>query len=203
MGRLEELLQGLGASLADVVRTRLFYTRPEDFAPLGAAHGAAFGAIRPALSLTQAHFLPGGARVLLEAEAVRGAAGSRTNGAPEHPQEWGASGAVRVGGEVWVAGLTALRGDGGDGGVAAPGDVEAQSEGITGRVLAALEGAGARAGDIVATRHYTAVAYAGGAQSGAAAARRPLMHPHHPTSAGITVQGVGPRTAGSWWRWRR
>jgi enamine deaminase RidA (YjgF/YER057c/UK114 family) len=182
----------VGASLADLVRTRVFYVEPNDYAPLGAAHGAAFGAIRPAMSLTQVHFLPGGARVLLEAEGVHGAAASRKAYAFDLPNalEWGYSGVVQVGDETWVAGVTALQPGGR---VASPGDVPAQTRAIVSRITGVLHACGARPADIVATRHYTAVAYASVSTSGE---RRPLMHSHHPTSAGITVQGVGPREAG-------
>src|SRR5688572_1135632 len=57
--RAEAALAGLDCSLADAVRTRVFCTRAEDLAALGAAHGERFGAVRPALSLTQVSCLPG------------------------------------------------------------------------------------------------------------------------------------------------
>jgi enamine deaminase RidA (YjgF/YER057c/UK114 family) len=40
-----------GFSLADVVRTRLFVVRPEDVAPVTAAHGDVFRSIRPVSTL--------------------------------------------------------------------------------------------------------------------------------------------------------
>jgi enamine deaminase RidA (YjgF/YER057c/UK114 family) len=189
-------LEALGSSLGDVVRTRIFCTRPQDLAVLGAAHGERFGAVRPALSLTQASFLPGVLPgvpgVLLEVEAVQGAAEARAMWAFDlpHAVEWGYSGVVRVGDALWVSGVTALLPDGS---VAAPGDLAGQARVITSRIVAMLEACGARAADVVATRHYTAVPYAG---HDTTAERLALMHPHHPTSAGITVQGVGPRRAG-------
>jgi enamine deaminase RidA (YjgF/YER057c/UK114 family) len=41
-------LDEVGASLDDVVRTRLYLVDPDDFPAVGAVHGEAFGEIRPA-----------------------------------------------------------------------------------------------------------------------------------------------------------
>lgn len=190
--KAKRVLSGMGASLDDVVRTRIFYTRPEDYAQLGVLHGDAFGQVRPAMSLTQVHYLPGDARVTLEAEAILGAASSKKAYAFDMPNanEWGYSGVVQMGNELWVAGVTAVQPDGS---VAAPGDHAAQCRSISARIISMIESCGGKATDIVSTRHYTAVAYVG---RSTVADRRALMHPHHPTSAGITVQGIGPRQAG-------
>ena len=184
-------LGSLGSSLDDVVRTRIFYIRSADHSELGKAHGELFVSVRPAMSLTQVQYLPGGASALLEAEAIRGAAPSKRAFAAEMPNadSWGYSGVVQVGGDLWVAGVTALRPDGN---VAFAGDLAAQSLDVSRRIISMIERCGGQATDIVSTRHYTAVAYA---DMKGVAHRFSLMHPHHPTSAGITVQGVGPRQA--------
>jgi enamine deaminase RidA (YjgF/YER057c/UK114 family) len=44
-------LEEAGASLADVVRTRTFFTRREDWEAIGRAHGEAFGKIMPASTM--------------------------------------------------------------------------------------------------------------------------------------------------------
>jgi len=44
-------LEEAGAGLADVIRTRIFFARREDWEAIAHAHGEAFGAIRPASTM--------------------------------------------------------------------------------------------------------------------------------------------------------
>jgi enamine deaminase RidA (YjgF/YER057c/UK114 family) len=62
-------LTGLGASLADVVSTRMFVTDIARWDEYGKAHGAAFGAIAPAATLVEVRALID-PRMLVEVEAV-------------------------------------------------------------------------------------------------------------------------------------
>lgn len=48
---IRESLEALGGSPADVVRTRMYITDPADADLVGRAHGAMFGAIRPASTM--------------------------------------------------------------------------------------------------------------------------------------------------------
>lgn len=190
--RVEKALRSCGGSLSDAVRTRVFCTRPQDRSLLCAAHGEVFRALRPAASLTEVHFLPGGAGVLVEVEAIRGSGKVRKVVDLDTPEakEMGCAGAVRVGDEIWVAGVTAAQPDGT---VVAPGDAVGQGREVVNRILSLLERCGAGAEDVVSTRTYTPVAYV---SMDTARQRLQLMHPGHPTAAGITVQGVGGREAG-------
>jgi enamine deaminase RidA (YjgF/YER057c/UK114 family) len=62
-------LGGLGAGLADVVRTRLFVTDITRWQEYGRAHGEAFGGVMPSTSMVAVSALID-ARMLVEVEAV-------------------------------------------------------------------------------------------------------------------------------------
>jgi aryl-alcohol dehydrogenase-like predicted oxidoreductase/enamine deaminase RidA (YjgF/YER057c/UK114 family) len=65
--RIEGALESLGATLRDVVRTRVFVRRIADWEAVARAHGERFGEIRPANTLVQAELV--GTEYLVEIEA--------------------------------------------------------------------------------------------------------------------------------------
>ncbi len=67
--KIERALQAAGARLEDVVRTRIFVARLEDWREVARAHGEVFGQIRPANTLVQVAGLVEGRLVEIEAEA--------------------------------------------------------------------------------------------------------------------------------------
>jgi enamine deaminase RidA (YjgF/YER057c/UK114 family) len=68
--KIEGALRSLGATLDDVVRTRVFVARAEDAEAVSRAHGRRFGAIKPANTLVLAGLVGEGYLVEMEAEAV-------------------------------------------------------------------------------------------------------------------------------------
>ena len=65
---IEAALREAGATLGDVVRTRMFITRAEDSDAVGRAHGEVFAAIRPAATMVVVAALID-PRLLVEIEA--------------------------------------------------------------------------------------------------------------------------------------
>jgi enamine deaminase RidA (YjgF/YER057c/UK114 family) len=69
LDRIERALVELGASLRDVVRTRIFVRRIDDWEAVARVHGERFGEIRPANTLVQAQLVGEDLLVEIEAEA--------------------------------------------------------------------------------------------------------------------------------------
>jgi enamine deaminase RidA (YjgF/YER057c/UK114 family) len=69
IGKIEKVLERAGASLSDVIRTRMFVTDISRWEEYGKAHGEFFGSIRPCTSMIEVKGLiePG---YLIEIEAT-------------------------------------------------------------------------------------------------------------------------------------
>jgi enamine deaminase RidA (YjgF/YER057c/UK114 family) len=70
IGIIERALAESGATLDDVVRTRIYITRTADMEEVGRAHAEAFGGSRPATTGIVTELLDPRWRVEIEAEAI-------------------------------------------------------------------------------------------------------------------------------------
>lgn len=180
------LLHDAGASLADVLRTRLFYVDEGAMSALRRIHGVVFDSPGPATSAVRVARLPRDARVALEVEAVRGAAGAITHHKPE--EAFGSSKAVRLGGEVFLGGMTT---ETVSGAIAHSGDHAAQMDAIYTAAAEALHALGVTPADVTATRHYYAYEQRDEPFGVGHESERKFIAAGEPTSAGICVSGIG------------
>jgi enamine deaminase RidA (YjgF/YER057c/UK114 family) len=72
LDKIEKAIRDLGGTREDVVRTRIFVARMEDWEAVARVHGERFGEIRPANTLVRAELVGPDYLVEIEADAVVG-----------------------------------------------------------------------------------------------------------------------------------
>jgi enamine deaminase RidA (YjgF/YER057c/UK114 family) len=71
LGIIQKALEGAGARMEDVVRTRMYLTHAEDWEDVGRAHGEFFSTIRPAATMVVvAKLLNPAWRIEIDADAI-------------------------------------------------------------------------------------------------------------------------------------
>jgi enamine deaminase RidA (YjgF/YER057c/UK114 family) len=70
LDKITACLSALGASLEDVVRTRIYLANPDHWEEVARVHGRYFAEIRPANTLIAVSHLIGGYLVEIECEAI-------------------------------------------------------------------------------------------------------------------------------------
>jgi enamine deaminase RidA (YjgF/YER057c/UK114 family) len=73
LDKIQRAIESLGGGIRDVVRTRIYVRRVEDWEAVSRVHGERFATIRPANALVQAGLVGDPYLVEIEAEAVIGA----------------------------------------------------------------------------------------------------------------------------------
>jgi enamine deaminase RidA (YjgF/YER057c/UK114 family) len=79
---IKAALEDLGASLADVIMTRIYVREVQDIDRVAVVHGDVFRDIRPATTIVKVEFIDPRILVEIEAEAVYGGADELTSGKP-------------------------------------------------------------------------------------------------------------------------
>jgi enamine deaminase RidA (YjgF/YER057c/UK114 family) len=72
--RIGDALEAAGATLDQVVQTRMYLTDPDDWEAVGRAHGEVLGDVRPAAAMLVTRLLDARMRVEIEAVAYLGRA---------------------------------------------------------------------------------------------------------------------------------
>jgi enamine deaminase RidA (YjgF/YER057c/UK114 family) len=73
--KIAHAIEQIGGRLEDVVRTRIFISKAENWEPVARMHGERFADIRPANTLVEARLIGDEFLVEMEAEAIIGAGG--------------------------------------------------------------------------------------------------------------------------------